>query len=190
MNTEKKTRWLGGLLILCVVAIAAESFFLWDLHKQEKMQAAQTFSASWPKNWNPWSDKWAPSGQFMQLQKQMNKLMSQMSPGNSIFSHQGFGLSPASPKITMQDEADQYKVIVQVPKGEDVQVNTNMTGNQLTINGKVKESKQQQANNFQGQSLAVSQFSQTMDFPAAIDESKVKIKHDDNRIVITVPKVG
>ena len=190
MSTNTKNKWLGALLGLCIVAIGIESYYLWSINKRVKTTDTQNLSASWPNTWNPWSDNRDPSGQFMQLQKQMNKMMSQMAPGNSIFSHQGFGLSPSSPKISMQDEADQYRVTVQVPKGEDVEVNTNLTGNQLTISGKVKQTQQKQTNSFHGQSLAVSQFSQTMDFPAPIDDSGVKVKHKHNEIVITVPKVS
>lgn len=190
MSTNTGIKWLGLVLGLCVIAIALESYYLWNLRHKVETQNNPTFSAAWPKNWNPWSDNWDPTGQIAQLQQQMNNLMNQMSPGHSIFSQQGFGLSPSSPQITMHDGSKQYKVVVQVPKGEDVEINTNLSDNRLTIHGKVRQSTKQQSGNALGQELAVSQFSQTMTLPDPVDESKMKVKQDDNQIVITVPKVG
>ena len=197
MNTNSKINWLGGLLGICVIAIVVESYYLWNAHKaadHDKLQfvsGVSTSAATPPKNLNnPWADIWGPNSQFAQLQKQMNQLMNQMSTGNSIFSQQGFGLSSGSPKISMHENSDNYKVTVDVPKGQNIQINTDLSGNELTIDGKVKQSGGNQANGSGMQSLSVSQFSQTMYFPQPVNDSGMKIKRNDNQVVITVPKVG
>lgn len=194
MNTSSKVKWLGGLVGVCVIALGVESYYLWHAEKsgseQNQANNALTFSAALPKDQNPWSGGWNPGAQFKQMQQQMNALMNQMSAANSMFSQQGFGASSASPRIAMQDEADKYKVIVDVPKGEKVEVNTHLSGNQLTVDGKVKQSSESQSNGSREQALAVSEFSQTMRFPEPVKDSGVKVTHNDNQIVITVPKVG
>ena len=195
MNINTKVKWLGGLLGICVIAIAVESYYLWDAekygpHKNGQADNGQIFSTTLPKVANPWSSGWDPNGQFKQMQQQMDKLMNQMSTASSLFDQQEFGMATATPKISMQEEADKYKVVVEVPKGQKVEINTDVSGNKLTIEGKVKQTNADQSNSAHEQSLSVSQFSQTMQFPEPVKDSDVKIQHNDNQIVITVPKVG
>ncbi len=195
MNTNTKVKWLGSLLGLCLIAIVFESYYLWRAEKsgldnQAQLNNGAAFSTTLPNNAGSWPGNWDPSGQFKQMQQQMNRLMNQMSATSSMFSQQGFGISSASPNISMQDEADKYKVIVDVPKGENIDINTNLSGNQLTIDGKVKQTDQSQSNNDREQSLSISEFSQTVNFPEPVKDSGVKVKHDSDQIVITVPKVG
>lgn len=186
-KSQSKIRWLGVLLGLCAITVVIETYYLWDEGQQEKAAQAAVVSVSMPDSWASVAD---PSGDFMRMQKQMNRMMSQLARDDSIFSLQGFGLSPASPRITLEDDTAQYKVVVNVPKGENVEVDTNLTGNQLTIDGKVSQTEKQQAGNTQGQSLAISQFSQTLSFPQQIDASQVKVTRDGNDVVITVPKLS
>lgn len=190
MISKTKFTWLSVLLGVAMIVIATESYFLWDLDKDVKNVEKQELSAFWPHDNTPWLGFWDPGDQFMQMQKQMNRLMNQMSAGNPFFSQHSFGLSPSSPRITMKDESDKYKVEVKVPKGEDVEINTKLKYNQLTINGTVKQSGKNHSGSYSGQSLAISEFSQTMNFPDAIDDSGVKMKRDHNKIVITVPKIS
>lgn len=196
MNTETRFKWLSALLGLSVLAIILESYYLWDLDKQLRAEQSEVVVASLPDNWTAWPDDWDPQGRFTQLQHQMNQLLSDMAPANSIFSHQGFGLSPSSPKITMADNSDDYTVTVLVPKGENVEVDTHVADNKLTINGKLtikddlKSGDPEKPDSSVGQTLAISQFSQTMDFPVRIDESRVRIKHNQDDIVITLPKMS
>lgn len=195
MNIDTKVKWLGGLLGLCVIAIAVESYYLWGVEKSSinksiKADNGLTFSTTLPKLPNPWFGSWDPNGQLSQMQQQIDKLMGQMSTANSMFDQQRFGPATATLNISMKDEADMYKVVVDVPKGEKVEINTNLSGNKLTIDGEVKQTNERQSNNAREQSLSVSQFSQTMQFPEPVKDSGVKIQRNDNQIVITVPKVG
>jgi HSP20 family protein len=194
MNVSIRTKWLGSLLGLCVIAIVVESYFLWSAEKsgfnKTPADKGQVFSAIAPKVSSPWFDDWDPNGQLKQMQQQMNRLMNQMSAASSAFTQQRFGPSQESPTISMHEEPDKYKVIVDVPKGENVQINTDVTGNQLTIDGKVRQTREGKSANADMQSLSISQFSQTMSFPEPVKDSDVKVTRNNNQIVITVPKIG
>ena len=192
MNINTKVKWLSGLLGICVIAIAVESYYLWSAeksghHKNLQADNVPAFSTTVP---NPWSRSWDPSEQFKQMQQQMDNLMNQMSTASSMFDQQELGMASATPKISTQDEADKYQVVVDVPRGQKVEINTNVSGNKLTIEGKVKQTNASQSNNTHEQSLSISQFSQTMQFPEPVKDSGVKIQRNDNQIIITVPKVG
>lgn len=190
MNTSAKMKLLGGVLGVCVITIAVESYYLWEQDKNVSDQQEQTVNASWPDNMNPWPDNWDPTGQIAQLQKQMNEMMNQMSPGQSIFNHHGFAISQASPKITTHEDSDKYQVTIQVPKGDDVKVDTNISGNELTINGTVKQTEQQKDDDSEATSTSISQFSRSMTFADPVDDSKMQVERHDNEVMITVPKVS
>ena len=193
MNIDAKVKWLGGLLGVCAIAITVESYYLWGAEKSgldKSMRVDAAFSTALPKVPNSWSGGWDPTGQFQQMQQQMDKLMNQMSTASAMFDQQGFGIATASPQISMQDEAGAYKVVVAVPKGQKIEINTDLSGNTLTIDGKVNQTDERQSNSAREQSLSVSQFSQTLQFPKPVKDSGVKMLRNDNQIVITVPKVS
>ena len=200
MNADRKVRWLGILAGLCVIAVAVESYYLWDLQREVKTESDSIFAMSLPNislpktslrnQSTPWSDDWDIDKQFSQMQNQMDNMMRQMSRGHSIFSQHGFGLSPSSPKITMNEDADKYKVTVQVPEGEDVEINTDLTDNQLTISGKVRQQSSTDSSGAQRQSLAISQFSQSLSLPGPVDNAHMKEEDKGNQIVITIPKIS
>lgn len=190
MNTNAKLKWLGALLGVCIIAIATESYYLWDLDKQIKHADDQNYAALWSKDNSPVADSWDPASQFIKMQQQMNQLMNQMSASNALLSQQTFGLPLSSPEITMKEDSDAYEVFVNVPKGEDVEINTDLNDNQLTVSGKVKQDEKHQSHGLLERSVVIGEFSQTMNFSNPIDESGVKTTRDHDRYVITVPKVS
>jgi len=198
MKAETKVRWLGVSVVICLVLMGALGYHTWNLNqKVANLQAQanpdiqvpfQQAPDPWPEDWDPWTDDWDPSGQFSDLQKHMDKLMNSMMPGHSMFNSQGFGLSQSSPKISMDETGEKYTVVVTVPEGQDVEVNTELSDNTLKVYGKVKNTSENSAGDVFDRTLSTSQFTQSMVLPEPVDESGMTIDQEEKEIVITIPK--
>ena len=68
----------------------------------------------------------------------MDEMMNTMSSGTSFFNKQGLGYSSASPSIEMKEKPDKYEIIVKVPEGQQMEINTALKDSNLTISSKVK----------------------------------------------------
>ena len=201
MNMPNTTvRILGAALTLSLLVIDALSYKTWNL-SNEVEELTETpprsdFSPDsesrpqWPENFDPWSGNWDPTGQFTAARKRMDAMMQAMLPGNSIFSHHGFGLSPSSPKVSVIDEEDEYRIVVDMVSGQEVEVNTEMENGVLTISGKINSHSENSSGNVYGRSHATAQFSQSMTLPEPVDESAMKIDQRDDEIVIIIPKLN
>jgi len=196
MTTQPRTAWLGILFLVCGIAIGALGYYALHLRQQVgEMQANAAAGqqptigmANVPKNWDP-------NGQFAQMEKRMDDIMRQMMPNDPMlsqngFSQLGFGLSPSSPEVTMNEDTDQYKVVVKVPKGENMQLNTDLADNTLTISGKVESNAKEDDNSGKliGQAESMSEFSQSITLDHPVDEAGMKVDRSGDDVVITIPK--
>jgi HSP20 family molecular chaperone IbpA len=79
---------------------------------------------------------------------------------------------------------------VKVPRGENLQLNTDLADNTLTISGKVESAARDDDASGQliGQAESVSQFSQSITLDDPVDEAGMKVDRDGGDIVITIPK--
>ena len=205
MQTNTKFKLLSLLLGLCLVLVVGLGYYSWQLSQQlneATSDAPVTYTPSplaplpdpWPRTWDPRLDNWDPSGRLSDLQKMMDEMLGTMSPGRSIFNNQGFGFSQSSPQITMEESTDDYTVVVAVPQGQEVELNTELSDNQLKITGKVKTSKEDKGSSLFGgtgsyNTLSASRFSQTMTLPSDVDEAGMTIEHDELEITIRIPKI-
>ncbi len=155
MNTQRKVSILSASVVVCILIIGGLSYNTWNLSKEVEAIKTSPPSATldsgltpqlvapWPDNFDPRSGNWDPTGQFEAARKRMDEIMGSMLPGNSIFSNQGFGLSPASPRVLMKETEDEYRIVVDVRGGQDVELNTNLEDGVLTISGVVNNSSQE-----------------------------------------------
>jgi HSP20 family molecular chaperone IbpA len=196
MTTQAKRAWIGFLFLACGIAIGALGYYALDLRQQvNQMQANTTTDQQPAMSTAPLAQNWDPNGQFARMEKRMDDIMRQMMPNDPLlsqngFSQLGFGLSPASPEVTMDEDSDEYKVVVKVPEGENLQLNTDLADNTLTISGKVESSAQEDdpSGKLLGKAESMSQFSQTITLNHPVDEAGMKIDRDGDDIVITIPK--
>lgn len=199
MNSQSKMRLLGGSVLACILIIAVLSYGIWNLSKEVDQlktaaPSAATISAPqsvapWPDNFDPWSGNWDPTGQFEAARKRMDQMMSRMLPGNSIFSNQGFGLSPASPRISMTDAEDEYRIVVNVQGEQDIELNTTLEDGILTISGVVNSSTNDNGPNAYGMSHSSARFSQSVTLSDPVDEAAMTVDQNDEEIVVVVPKL-
>ncbi|WP_020407334.1 Hsp20/alpha crystallin family protein [Hahella ganghwensis] len=198
MQTNQKQTWLSLALAICIGVIAVLGYYTWSLHQKIEDLQNRPYSGlpypsfnnphTWPGDWDPWSDNWDPTGKFSELQNYMDNLMNNMMPGNSIFSQQGFGLSPSSPKIDMENLSDKYVVTVTVPDSQDMELNTELADKVLTVSGKIKSSEEDSSDSLRKKSISTSRFSQSIKLTDPIDESRMEISHQGKDILITIPK--
>lgn len=202
MKKLQVTHLLGVLVVMCLIAISSLGYYTWTLSnelehvkKQPAMERgssqnsqSNTSQFPWSDGFEPWINDWHSSEQFTQLQKQLDKMMGSMLPSNSLFSNRVFALSPSSPKITITESAQEYTVVVAVPKGQDVELNTDLSGNTLKISGKISISSGNNNDSSVAQSVSTSTFSQSITLAEDIDESAMSIKRTDNKVVIKIAK--
>jgi HSP20 family molecular chaperone IbpA len=104
------------------------------------------------------------------------------SKNNSAFSFSG------ASGIEIMESDDAYKVLVPVPEGQKVELNTEIKGNILSVSGTFQsEQSNRSGTGFSG-SASVSQFSQSVTLPQPIDADKMKTVQKDHQVIITIPK--
>ncbi len=146
---------------------------------------------------DPFIDPWATMAidpfdmdkTFMQMQKHMDEMMNRMQPGRSIFSQHGFGFSTSVPVVNMTEKPDKYEVVVTVPQGKEVELNTEIENNRLIISGRTKTSSENNSADVYSKSVSSSQFSQSVTLDKPVDESAMKTEKHGKELVITIPKV-
>ncbi len=142
---------------------------------------------------DPWatiaSDPFDVDKAFMQMQKHMDEMMSRMQPGRSIFSQHGFGFSNSVPIVNMTEKPDKYEVVVSVPQGQEVELNTEIENNRLIISGRTKNSSENNSADVYSKSVSSSQFSQSVTLEKPVDEAAMKTEKNGKELVITIPKV-
>ena len=193
MTKMSKLSWYRASIMVALVLVAGLGFFTWHLHQKVSRWQSETAFLNPDisrQTFDPWSNNWDPGGHFAELQKQMDEMMNMMSSPRIPFSpgNLAFPDTAGSPKVEATETSENYKVTVQVPKGEEVKLSTKLDGNTLTISGKVKTTREDSGNDAFASSLAMSQFSQTMTLPGPIDEKGMVVDQGDDEIVVTIPK--
>lgn len=101
---------------------------------------------------------------------------------NALF---GASQKGSSPKINFDETDKAYVVTVNMPQGETVELNTNISGRIFTVSGKVISTSSGNHSQFRSSR----QFSQTLTLNSPVDEAKMTTEQDDQTIKITLPKL-
>jgi HSP20 family molecular chaperone IbpA len=195
METNTKIKLLSLIVGLCLLLTCGLGYYSWQLSQQ--LQKSSLTPSVQPSLFgdlpDPWAKDWDPSGHFSDLNKMIDDMMNNMSPDRSSFNNQSLGFSQSSPQIIMKESAEAYSVVVSVPKGQEVELNTELNDKRLKISGQVNNKSVTKPNDVFGGSqsfsaLSSSRFSQTMTFPVAIDQAGMTINHGESEITIKIPK--
>lgn len=195
METNTKIKLLRLLVGLCLIIICGLGYHSWQLSKKIQASSQETVNPlPFSSMLDPWPKGWDTSGRFSDLHNMMNEMMNRLSPGSSVFNNQGFGFSQPSPRITMKESAEEFTVVVSVPQGQEVELNTELSDNLLNISGKINNKTEEKLDQLFGNTqsfstLSSSRFSQTMTLPAEIDETGMTITHGESEITIKIPKI-
>lgn len=141
------------------------------------------FSNNWPGFMNP-------GNSFAEMRQRMDELMNSMTQGFPFFNQEdfGFGLISSGPAISMTEDSEAYRVVIAIPEGQEVEVNTDLNDNLLVISGSVKSERDESVSGFNSRSMQESRFSQSLYISDAVDEADMQVERNDSEIIITVPK--
>lgn len=198
MATDKKIKLSTLSLLVCGILLIVLGYSLWTLSNEleevkeqigkEHFPSLNSEIESWPEDWDPWENQWDPSGQFSDLRQRVDEMMNSMMPQNPFFNQHGFGFSSGMPNIEMDESEHAYIITVEVPKGQEVELNTELVDNTLKISGKIKQSREQTKDGISSRQSRASRFSQSIYLSREINESGMMIDNQKTQITITIPK--
>ncbi len=145
---------------------------------------------------DPFSNNWPgfinPGDSFAEMQQRMDELMNSMTQGFPFFNQEdfGFGFISNGPAVSMTENNEEYRVVVKIPEGQEVEVNTEFTNNSLIVSGSSKSERDENVSGFNSRSMQESRFSQSLYLAAPVDETELNVERTDNEIIITIPKIN
>ena len=193
---NKLTIILVASLAICLSIIGALGYNAWspkseyEAFKSDNSKLitanANQINESKIKTTAPLIVNWEPSLDFTNLNQDVDQLISAfMNVGNNVFGQ----LNNHSIDVKVEEKPDKYFVVVSIPEGQTVTLNTELEGNQLFIEGEVsRESSLRE----QGEESSLKQsirFSRTLTLGGQIDKFGMKVANEDSKYTITIPKV-
>lgn len=148
-------------------------------------------------------DPWAGMGfgndpfqHLHQIQQQIDQFFNGM-PGSSMnFSRNGpggfsaFSSAMGQPEIAVQESEEEYRVLIAVADGSEVELSTALEDNMLSISAQVRSEITNSNGGFQSSSTRVSQFSHAIMLDEPVDATGMHTNKTAEAIVITIPKIG
>lgn len=193
MNRQRKSKFLQTLLLLSFALIIGLGYHSWQL--QQKVDAIESHSMS---SWSlPWGSGADPFSAMRDLQQRMDAWLGSSGLNDPLF--HAPSLSPgllddlslsgvASPKMMIEESSKAYTITIEVPQGKEVEINTSLENNYLSVSGVVKNQDDGVLHGLLGHSTQIMRF--TRQFPLAdnIDERAMTIDHEEGQMILTIPK--
>lgn len=184
MDDKLKIKVLSISLIGSLVLAGAMSFHTWRYHKDQLIK--QTERAGTQNSLDPFSDPFFSSDDPLNtvvsdMHKKMQAMMDQMPHGTNTFSAQSISYN-------MQETADEYLITIDVPEGQDLDLDTELLDDQLILSAKVTTTSSDQSGGMSRNFSSTSQMKRSMYLSDDIDESAMKIHQEGQTITISIPK--
>jgi HSP20 family protein len=190
MNTRKLAKPIIAIVLLGVAGIVgAESYY----HHQAADENATQAEQKTPDNQAIGSrDPWV---EMRRIQAQMDQLfeeaMQQFHSDPFFLPLSEDAQLATEPKVTLQDEKDQYVVTAVIPGTKAESIDVGLNGQLLTISAETLN-KQQQSND-KGQVIKeesyVSGFERALTLPGPVTASGMHSDYHDGELTVTIPKV-
>ncbi len=204
MSTETKLKLLLVFSLLCLTGLLVQGYFLWQVQAQLVADASSTSSipqsvqerldANWSRSLGaPRSNslgllnqQWS-ADPFAQMQQQLDSMFN-MFAAPSIGSSRAAPLATSTPTLALTETESEYLVSVETSKGSNLEINTQLEANLLTVRGSVTEDFSSSSNAFGSSFVSRSQFTRTFDLPKPVDELAMFTETNDDGLIIHVPK--
>ena len=131
------------------------------------------------------SERWEPQGELEQVSERMRRILEQ--------TFGGFGwTSPLTdkagwaPLVDLEETDDAYVVEAELPGVKREDVNVELVGNELTIEGEVKERERKGA--VRRRTRRTGRFDYRISLPGHVDAEKIEAKLGDGVLMVRVPK--
>lgn len=92
------------------------------------------------------------------------------------------------PVVDIKETDDAFVVSAEVPGVRPEEIDIQLTGNELTIKGEKKESKEETKGGYRLEERSYGYFTRTFRLPMEVDNEKITASHDDGVVLITLPK--
>ncbi len=132
-----------------------------------------------------------PFQRFAEMQRDMDAFMRSMSGGLPMFDSlmAGSGFSPATaPQIILEETPTEFIVLVEKPAGSEIELNTEVSGNLLTISGRTSARQDLDNGSQLARSRHESHFSRSITLRQPVDELGMEIEYDDTTVRLRLPK--
>lgn len=137
----------------------------------------------------PTSPRWDPFAELDRMQQQMDQWLQGSpfglgaGPGSNLFS-----LASAQPDIRIEEDADAFQVYITVPEGSEIELNTEVDGQRLTVSGTIRAALDNSGNGFSTRFQSSSQFSRQFTLSSPVDSLAMTKETDQDQVIITLPK--
>ncbi len=202
MTSNRKFKLLSLSTGVCFALVVALGVTTWNFHnrlnsieQRENTSLGDVHSSltKSPRDLDDWDEmqKWlgqAPHN-LSEVSKWMDEQMDKMMANDTSLFSGALSATKNNPAIRLEDDKDEYKVVVKVPEGENIEVNAGISNGILTISGEVtNENENSQKNGF-SRSQSISSFSQSLVLDQPVDQAKLKVIQKDEEVIVTVPKI-
>lgn len=217
MLKDKRSLLIATVASVSLLTTGALAMYAWHLHGQlDELRGPSTAAASTkteliekledaadqhaaanqqPSLFDPFAGLGNdPFAAMQQMQQQMDELLNSAA-GGSNFSFGGSGLGGFStalqqPEINVEESDDEYRVVISVAEGTDVDLSTDLEDNKLSISAQIRSEQHASNGGAQSSSTSMSQFSRSIMLDEPVDATGMKTQKSDDEIVISIPKVG
>ncbi|MDH7942364.1 Hsp20/alpha crystallin family protein [Pseudohongiella sp. SYSU M77423] len=133
---------------------------------------------------------WDPFAEMNRMQQQIDRWMQGATLGfgqaqrGSLFS-----ATTAQPDIRIEEDTEAYRVRITVPEGSELELNTEVDDQRLTVSGAISSKVNETANGSTQRFFSSSQFSRQFTLNRPVDSLGMSKEATDNEVIITLPKV-
>ncbi len=139
--------------------------------------AAPNIDAHWNRLWNGFDPM---LGDFSLLNREFDQLFNRLSMPSGDLDQ----FSTTSPRISLEEDAKEYRVTVEAPEGMDVEIETELKESHLTVSGSVAGTTQDD----QSQAKFSSAFSRSVLLDEPVEQAEMEVINEEGRITVRVPK--
>jgi HSP20 family protein len=130
-------------------------------------------------------ERWQPMAELEQMTERMRRMLEQ--------TFGGFDLPPAltertgwTPLVDIEEQDDAYVIQADLPGVKPEDVNIEVVGNELTIDGEIKE--QERKGIVRRRTRRVGQFHYEVRLPEQVDSERIEAKLNDGVLSLRIPK--
>ncbi len=210
MGAETKNRLILALGMGFLIGFAGQSYLLWQANEKlaQAFPAQDDIPASIEKRLLAELEKKdaaraarapfgypTPLANQMPLQDYFDSFFSgfgmptfsqgSLFPRGSIM---GTAFATAVPEIAIDETEEDYRILIPVSADQELELNTNVEENSISVTGVITEKSQQAQNNFSASSFSQRQFAKTQDLPTPVDEFGMTTTQTEAGIEIKLPK--